>query len=427
MKRVAFFLNNSTIADVELTHVLDGNPGIGGTEYMVVLVSYVLSLRDNDIDVKTYVTRRAVFPPKYLYSVVTNIKEAISCAGNEGYEYLVYCHSNEFVFQNDFNDVCSNIKLIPWCHNFVYPPILDYYSQNPLFYRIVNVGKEQLDLYRDHKIFNKSTYIYNGVSTFSEIDVSDTDRKHNVVYMGGIYPFKGLHVLAKAWPKILRAVPDAELYIIGTGALYQSNVKLGPYGIAEEKYERYLLQYLSQDGILLPSVHFLGKMGIEKNEILRHSKVGVPNPSGRTETFCISALEMQLFGCKIVTAKSPGALDTVFSGTLYSDIDKLEKYVIKSLLSENKENSQFLNLIKHRFDIERVVDEWEKLIINGQMNHYPLKNIGFRLKLFKEILRFIKKIFPFLYRVLPPIEKGLLFIQSKYTGMGIDYRHSDFF
>ena len=73
------------------------------------------------------------------------------------------------------------------------------------------------------------------------------------------------------------------------------------------------MKHITNDNQVLPSVHFLGVLGEEKNDLLLKCRVGVPNPSGNTETFGFTAIEMQSMGCNITTMKCSGYLDTVFT------------------------------------------------------------------------------------------------------------------
>ena len=85
----------------------------------------------------------------------------------------------------------------------------------------------------DHRAFKKGTYIYNLCNYNLPAPKPFSARKNHVVYIGSIVPLKGLHLLTKAWSSVLKEVPDAQLYIIGSGNLYNQNEKLGKYGIAE--------------------------------------------------------------------------------------------------------------------------------------------------------------------------------------------------
>ena len=42
MTKVAFYINNESISNVDCTSILDSNPGIGGTEYLFYYTAYKL-------------------------------------------------------------------------------------------------------------------------------------------------------------------------------------------------------------------------------------------------------------------------------------------------------------------------------------------------------------------------------------------------
>ena len=52
MKKIGFYLFNRDIINVDFRFPLDGNPGVGGSEYLIVLTAWQLSVRDNGLDVK---------------------------------------------------------------------------------------------------------------------------------------------------------------------------------------------------------------------------------------------------------------------------------------------------------------------------------------------------------------------------------------
>lgn len=306
---------------------------------------------------------------------------------------------------------------------------LDYYANNPAIYQIVHVSREQNDLYRDHKSFQKSSYIYNCVpldDIKKKVGNHPYHKRRNIVtYIGSVVPFKGLHLLAMAWPEILRQVPDAELYIIGSGKLYNSHSTMGQYGIAEENYEKLLLKYLSHEGKILPSVHFMGIMGKEKEAILLQTKVGVPNPSGITETFGLSAVEMQMLGANVTTIRCPGYLDTVVNGVLYSNRKKLAENVVYLLNHNINRYEEGINYFEANFSHDAVATRWEHLLCNGFLPaDKKTANLTYRCKYAKEGLRRLKRLFPFLY-ALPPLERVLLFLEKKMHGYGNRYIDSN--
>jgi len=231
---------------------------------------------------------------------------------------------------------------------------------------MVCVGHEQLDEIKDHPIARKSTYIVNPVDTKNTVpDPSISKNLKSVVYLGALVPVKGFHLLAEAWPKVIKQVPDAHLTVIGTGSLYGEQ-KLGAWGIASEEYEaKHIIPYLATtEGTPHPSVTFAGRLGVEKNAILQRALIGIPNPSGVTETSCISALEFQVFETAVVTGAYRSLLDSVLdkkTGLLGRTIDDLANNIVTLLKNpsyaiELGQNGRKFMADIHDFSV--VVPQW---------------------------------------------------------------------
>lgn len=412
MRKIAFYINNSRCTQHDFRFLDKGNPGIGGTPYLIVLIASELAKRDNDLNVTLYVDADGVFCNELNVKKTNDCFSSIFDADKEEYDFMVvnsmYINWDHF----DFSAIKSKLRLIPWCHNF------NKYSWNRIFYkqekiaRFITVSKEQLDLLRDHSVFDKGDYIFNAVP-FDSVALNlktlspQISRKHTVVFMGSLLWGKSFHVLASIWPDILKEVPDAELFIIGSGNLYNKSSRAGKYGLAPEAYESIFIKHLiSDDGSILSSVHFLGNLGLDKFDVLREMKVGVPNPRGTGETFCISAVEMQIVGCNVVSMEAPGYLDTVYNGKLTKSKASLRKAIIDLLHSDQpiKNHDESLAYILDRFSIDSVVNDWERLLSGDMKEHIhpiePINNGSFRLKALKEkirkrpILRFLSKPFP---------------------------------
>lgn len=420
MNRVAFYLENRTIASVDCSGILSGNPGIGGTQYMITVVSYLLSVRDNGLTVKTFVQSETRFPEGFRYSLVNDFSDAVRRAEEEGFECLVFRHDADLITGGVLDSIKTDIKLVVWDHVFACYWEHDYYARKSSIYKVINVGREMNDLYMDHQIFRKSAYIYNCLNFHGIREIvrkrEYSSRKNIVVYVGCLMPYKGFHLLAEAWPRILAEVPDAELYVIGSGKLYDRTSKYGSYGLADAEYETEFMRYLSRDGEILPSVHFMGDMGLEKNDILIQAKVGVPNPSGVTETFCLSAVEMQMFGAKIATIDAPGFLDTVKNGLLYKNAADLADTVVRLLNTNNNDAYEAaMDFFEENFSQEAVVSVWEKFFNTGNTGseNEPVRNKAYRLKWLKLLRRKLSSVLPFLY-LLPPTERMLIYFERKF-------------
>ena len=247
--KIAFFIDNKNISNVDCTSIKEGNPGIGGTEYMILLISYLLNVRNNGIEVILLPTSKGFFPSDIKIVSCKDLKDGYIIANEMKCNYFIFKHMDYYV--NDFfSKLYSSYftKIIPWCHNFCSFKSLRFYAKSTLVERIICVGKEQMDLYIDHLAFLKSDYIFNCVdinpSTTCSKDFRLNNRDNIVTYIGSLVPEKGFSVLAKAWRRILHEVPDAELFVVGTGKLYNRNQKLGEYGIAEAKFEKKFIRYL---------------------------------------------------------------------------------------------------------------------------------------------------------------------------------------
>lgn len=398
---------------MDCRRIMECNPGCGGTSYMFFIISYLLSVRENGLDVTLFVSHEGIFPEGMAVRVVPDWRAAWATCDREGYEYLVirsiyYCGADGGLFLSP-----HKTRLVVWCHNFASREELKLYSRSNSVARIITVGREQLDLYRDDEAFGKSDYIYNCVDTPDIKGLArgaGGPRRNVVAYVGAIIPGKGFHLLAKAWPKILEEVPDAELFVIGSGKLYDKKSKLGKWGLADERYESTFMKYLTRGESLLPGVHLLGTLGGEKYAVLAQTKVGVPNPSGHTETFCISAVEMQMMGARVVSKRCAGYLDTVRNGVLFRHARDLARCVVDELRKPSAHDGGTLDFIEGHFSQQVVVRQWEQLFLecleSGRDLHdkSEVVNPDFELKRYKEWLRRFKLRHPWACRALPPLD-----------------------
>ena len=72
--KVAFFLDNSKISDVDFLVEKSGNPGCGASEFVMIQVASGLSRRGHKVCL--YATALGKFPPHLNVKLVTNIEEA---------------------------------------------------------------------------------------------------------------------------------------------------------------------------------------------------------------------------------------------------------------------------------------------------------------------------------------------------------------
>ena len=415
--------NSKIITDCSYFNI--ENPGIGGTEYLFLTTLSELQKRytSSDNQYILLLQKDMQLPIGLTYQVVGSKPDAISYCTVHHINQLVVKYEDKDYYPNIFRAVPKFLNIIVWAHNVIPRHLLNIIAQTPQIAKIVNVGREQLDLYRDNKAFLKSTYIFNSVNVkpinyYKKHSVPFKNRKQEVTYLGSLVYPKGFHILAKIWPRILQACPNAHLNVIGSGTLY-GDTKLGKYGIAEESYEKSFMPYLiDNSGKILPSVTFWGKLGEEKTEILARTKVGVPNPLGLSETFCLSAVEMELYGARVVTRKYVGYLDTVLScgGCLCETEEQLAFQIITELKRTSYPDYEHTyHFIKKKFDRERIIKQWLTFLSDTKSWRKgiiePIVNADYNYKQWREWNRKIKSKFPFGYQ-LPTID-GYINILNK--------------
>ncbi|NOY53536.1 MAG: glycosyltransferase [Deltaproteobacteria bacterium] len=184
--------------------------------------------------------------------------------------------------------------------------------------RVVTVSRWQAETYRRHfRINDEKFYISrNGFhSPFYEGPCTD-ERPPRLVYSST--PFRGLDVLLNLFPEIRNAVPDAELYIYSSMAVYGVN--------REEDEKEYGELYRKAEQ---PGVRLIGTVPQDRlaKELMQSALLAYPNHFA--ETSCIAAIEAQAAGVPVVTTALGGLNETVRqgeTGILIPGDSRTEKY-----------------------------------------------------------------------------------------------------
>jgi len=409
--KVGIELIDNKIDDVDLSTPENGNPGIGGSEYLFVLLARYLQQAATDIEITCYHYGKAILPEGIHKVIVQEELEVIKRASADGMDILIHQVRKGESWYEELNK--ANVSAIAWAHVYPENDEMGFITRCDSVKRIVFVGKEEYDAYIDHDIIERSVFIYNMINTQREIPPRNV-KAPVVTYVGSLVPAKGFHVLAEIWPWILKKMPDAQLNIIGTGKVYDRRAILGKYGIAQEDYEQCFMKYLvTEEGKIHSSVHFLGLLGEEKEKIFACTSVGVVNPTAITETFCISAIEMELCGVPVVSKRKWGLYDTIIhrkTGMLFKTKKQFKDYLL--YLLENKgineaygENASVF--VRENFEAERIIKEWIQLLYdvykNKAVNYLGVqKNYDNDFKWVKLIIHFLR--FNLCMRFIPSFE-----------------------
>ena len=366
--KVAFFLDNSKISDVDFLVEKSGNPGCGASEFVMIQVASGLSRRGHKVCL--YATALGKFPPHLNVTLVTNIEEAFkrSIVADEFLVHRLEISSNSFVYNQLSKINKSGLRAIPWLQLTPSQSLARKLAAESAVISVVAVGANQITRLRDNPLFNKMYLISNPIAKPKIIQNSEIEPSNQIVYVGALTSAKSFHILADQWIKIRKRVPDAKLKVIGSGSLYDKNQKLGTFGLAESSYEKRIFRILN---FFDESVEFLGTVSNPelKNQLIAESKVGVVNPSGQTETFCVAAAEIQSMGIPVVSIRKFGLRDTIKNrktGLQYRSKKNLYRCVVKLMRNESLRKRLGKNgpSWTEKYELENILNNWEIFLIS---------------------------------------------------------------
>ena len=365
MTKIGILFNNSDIVKRDLSHPLDGNPGVGGSEYQRILLGYFLA-KSSMFEVIFYTMNSYILPVELRREKVYCYKDAIKKAEDENVDvFIIGGGGREPLLELKR----SCLKVIVICDLLPNRQSTILMQTNSNIKAIVCLGKWSLN--QIDKSLRDRCIVISHVQPDKLFDNRTKTSDLVVMYQGAIVPEKGFHILARNWHKIKKFVPQAKLEILGSGALYGDDFRLGAKKIAEEHYEKLLRNYLlnPQTGDWYEDIKFWGIKGAEeKKEIMKRATVGIMNPSGITETWGLSASEFEALGIPVVTSNKNGCVDCVknFVGGLRAKNDTLFVIFVVLFLKNNYFNNIVGELGKRRMKKltgqKKVMKKWINLI-----------------------------------------------------------------
>lgn len=413
--KVCFFLDNSRIKDISLKYPQKGNPGIGGTEFMIWTVGFYLNKLYKDIEVYFLSPYIEQLPDETINIKCTTVFDAVKTAHAISANFLIL-RDAKCLDENLYKLIDAlEVKTIMWSHNFEKYEYMKLANECENVILNICVSKEQYDRLRDHEIYKKSTWIYNALD-FNIYNPKIRDNEENIVcYIGALRPLKGFHKLAQLWPQIEEKVPNAKLYVIGSGQLYDKNILMGKYGLASAEYEEKFIHYFLDDsGEIKKNIVFFGDLNHDKKiEVMSKSKVGIVNLIAKDETFYISAIEFQALGIPVVAKRTYGLLNTVDdkrTGILYKSDTQFVNSVVSLLKGDNyqKIGENGREYVINQFSIYSICKDWNEILnekLKGDHREVSYKTVNYRrnLKWLRELNRRFKTIY--FFKKLPAISE----------------------
>ena len=366
--KIGFYFKNNKYENIDFSSPQNGNPGVGGVEYMFSLVSYYCA---NLFETYVFANHTNNLSDKTNNITVNSLEDTLKKADELNINYLV-CRSlgneDDYKLLNKYN-----CKIIIWAHNFSKLKELNWISSNRNIVKYVCVGKNQFDLLNGHKIYKKTTYIYNGLP-LEAYKYENKETNKSICYIGSIIKGKGFDKCCKVWRKLYDNNIKVDFNIIGSARLYNSKKKLGKYGIALEEYEKEFIKYLiDNNDNLLKEVKLFGiQSHLDKVDTINSSYLGIS--ASQEETFGLIALEFAALGKPFVALNTLGYDDVVKNGEtgilVYNEED-LYKALLLMLNKDVDEYNKMSNKCVERsktFDISEIMNDWQLLIEGLESN-----------------------------------------------------------
>ncbi len=362
-------------SSVSLTNLEKGNPGIGGTEYLVLmLATHFSSCETNTV---------TLYLQKKVAGLSASVRQIEVPSFTEAINYhkalpnsLMICGPHEAIGHPVLHTAAmsSGIRFVLWAHvEFHYLPEVVAFANCDAVKAVVFLTAHSYAHY-DKRIRKKSVIIGHP-SMF--LDVAKREAFSNeIVFLGALVPLRRCENLLQVLPDIISRYPECHLTVFGGGNLYDRSLPLGPMGVANPEYEAKLSLIIDENN-LHDRVSFKGNVALsECITLLNHAAVGVANPRYQGyETFCLSAVEMGSFGLPVIAGDIDGLKDTLPRGCGYrvKSNNKLKKRLIQLLGNQRKNmamGEKYRAYIAEKYAPTRFFGAWDDLAnlvsINGR-------------------------------------------------------------
>ena len=308
---IGFYIQGKIPPLSDFSILQDGNPGIGGTEYLVLLLAEHLAL-DIDNSVTLYLHNAiSGLPSKIHQSIVCSFEEAITVHSSLPVPLMI-CGPQQIIGRWRLSSLAtaSGVRFILWAH------IEFYHRKEVMLFAGCNAVKRIVFL-TPHSYARYSAKIRRkGIIIGHPAVHSDVPKRNQfrneIVYLGALVPLRKCENLLKVLPDIVLRFPDVHLTVLGGGNLYDRSDSLGDSGIASPAYEKVLLEIVEKNG-LWPYVSFKGNVSPSSfASLINNAAIGVTNLRYEgNETFCLSAVEMGSYGLPVIAGDIGGLKDTL--------------------------------------------------------------------------------------------------------------------
>lgn len=265
----------------------DSNPGLGGTEFMAIVLAKRMAELAPVHDVVLWVSEGSVSllsPPKNLQIRTSLVGVASDVLISPAYEI----HSNtadvvavsakrRVAWSHHPHDPYLSVKSLRSADAVVF---VGHYARlsnrsrlpNSLpSFKIRNPFVPHFDWNFAINLAEHRSHFPTGISSSSKI----------IGYVGALHPAKGFHHVARMWSRISNRVKGAQLVVVGSASLYGDSDEHARIPTSHE----YAMKIISAFGSSTPpdNVQFVGRRDSGIDDIIRTFDLAIANPTGLSE------------------------------------------------------------------------------------------------------------------------------------------------
>ena len=393
--KFAFYCNYNKEFNERIETLEEGNIGIGGTQYLFMLVVSNLQKKYGSSTNKYILLTNQKLNVSYNvleYEQVKDIKEAYKWCEENEYDYLIIRANDIISFQRE-EIKKSKVKFILWAHNYIGKRTEKITFLEKNIVKLICVSKQQYINMKTSIAYKKMTYINSCIGSYVDNKKEDKPIKNTnkIYYIGAIEPEKGVHNVIEIFSKIYKKKNNVKLILIGgLGSLRAKNITLGKLQLSYPKYEEKLLELIEKNNIK-DKVEFLGVLDNReiKEIISKNPGIGLLSVSRPLmgETFCMTALELESYGMPVVARDRKDGLRTSIKNQKTGFLEKTDKKIAKRIIEIINDNKRYEdmshNAIEYakQFSITNIVDRWNKILLEiNEVDEEFKENIIYKLK-----------------------------------------------
>lgn len=121
--KIAFYIPNKNISNINLSNIDEGNPGIGGSEFSAVLIASNLCKKLNH-EIYAFCDKKSNFPSSLKWQVCGDIIGAIKLSIKQNFDFIII---DGKLLTKEIICTFTNVRFIAWANTFISKEYLDFF------------------------------------------------------------------------------------------------------------------------------------------------------------------------------------------------------------------------------------------------------------------------------------------------------------